>query len=71
MLIPMIVVTNTDGLVVDIYACADREDQCEAFSGECRSYGYVPHDGDYENSYAALEEVTVQMVNAAPVQCLT
>ena len=71
MLVPMIVVTNTDGLVVDIYACADKEDQQEAFSGECRSYGYVPHDGDYENGYAALEEVTVQMVSATPVRNLT
>ena len=71
MLIPMIVVTNTDGLVADIYACANREDQREAFSVECRSYGYVPHDGDYANGYAKVEEVTVQMVNASPVEELT
>jgi len=71
MLIPMIVVTDTAGLVVEIYACANQEDQQEAFSVECRAYGYVPHDGDYENGYAALEDVTVQMCNAHPVEELT
>lgn len=71
-MIKMIVVTGVDGLVIEAYACADAEDQQEAFSVECRDYGYVPHDGNYQDGYAQVEDgVTVQMVDARPVERLT
>jgi hypothetical protein len=71
-MIPMIVVTDATGKVIELYACANVEDQEEAFSVECQSYGYVPHDGNYEDGYCELEDgTTVQMCSAAPVEQLT
>jgi len=71
-MIPMIVVTDSTGKVVELYACANTEDQQEAFSIECQAYGYVPHDGNYEDGYCALEDgTTVQMCSAKGVEDLT
>jgi hypothetical protein len=70
-LIPMIVITNAEGRVTELYACANHDDLQEAFSVECRSYGYVPHDGNYEDGYCALEcGTTVQMCFADPVRLI-
>ena len=69
-LIPTIVVTK-DGLVVEAYACEDKQDLEEAFSVESRAYGYVPHDGNYDDGYVALECGTIiQMCWVVPVEKL-
>ena len=59
-LVPVLV-TIKNGVVDGVTIARDEEHLEELFLKENQDYGREPHDAEYENGYAELEDVTICM----------